>query len=177
VYLDRSPTRGGSITHPSSVSVVVVVARTELERVEPIITRKRPLKVRRSLRTRHPKRARARFSASHDRTASDGGSSLRRRAKAVRAIEKTKPVRRAASVVPFERLRAGETNQLKLFTRDFASTGRATPVARRASEREIGRMDDVRSPEISRGRYGFPRRCGVGPIGVSVSRETRARRT
>lgn len=116
--------------------------------------------MRRSLRTRHPKRARARFSASHDRTARDGGSSLRRRAKAVRAIEKTKP---RASVVPFERRNAGERNQIKLFTRDFAS-----PVARRASHgahpnAKSVEMDDVRSPEISRGRYGFPRRewCGT----------------
>ena len=151
------------IDHPSAVDrspirsvvfvVVVVVARTELERVKPIITRKRPLKVRRSLRTRHPKRARARFSASHDRTASDGGSSLRRRAKAACDGRRTDAAR-ASSVVPFENPSIAKTNRLKLFARDFPSTRTRRRSHRRAPARERG----FGCPrEISRGRYGFPR--------------------
>lgn len=89
--LDR-PQPQRSITHRTIgvfVVFVFVVARTEIERVETVITRKRPLEVRRSRGTRHPERARARLGASHDRTARDGGSSLRRRAKAGKTNKRT----------------------------------------------------------------------------------------
>jgi len=86
--LDR-PQPQRSITHRTIGVFVFVVARTEIERVETVITRKRPLEVRRSGGTRHPERARARLGASHDRTARDGGSSLRRRAKAGKTNERT----------------------------------------------------------------------------------------
>ena len=87
--LDRPQPQRSITQRTIVVFVVFVVARTEIERVETVITRKRPLEVRRSGGTRHPERARARLGASHDRTARDGGSSLRRRAKAGKTNERT----------------------------------------------------------------------------------------
>jgi len=160
--LDR-PQPQRSITHRTIgvfVVFVFVVARTEIERVETVITRKRPLEVRRSRGTRHPERARARLGASHDRTARDGGSSLRRRAKAGKTNKRTNVRASGQSRRRVSRF----TRRLNKIIRTHrrvaldASTRRPSPVGTISGGLDLaGRYRDA-------GRYGFPSGVSIRPL-------------
>ena len=143
------------------VFVVFVVARTEIERVETVITRKRPLEVRRSRGTRHPERARARLGASHDRTARDGGSSLRRRAKAGKTNKRTNV--RASGQSRCRALAIHASIKIKLFARIAASRW----TRRRVDASPVGTISgglDLAGRYRDAGRYGFPSGVSIRPL-------------